>query len=97
MPFFQYPSGFGFSFRGKRKGVREKLTVFHIPLLGAVVTEKRTNSPAICELSVTTFCLWPITHGEHRIQLMEAFLVFALFLVVYFLVLPRIPWIARFT
>jgi len=27
----------------------------------------------------------------------EAFLLLGLFLVVYFLVLPRIPWLARFT
>lgn len=30
-------------------------------------------------------------------QFMEAFLILGLFLVVYFLLLPRIPWLSRFT
>ena len=44
-----------------------------------------------------TFCLWAILCGLLTMEGMEVFLIFGLFLVVYFLVLPRIPWLSRFT
>ena len=44
-----------------------------------------------------TFCLWAILCRLLTMETMEAFLILALFLVVYFLVLPRIPWLSRFT
>ena len=44
-----------------------------------------------------TFCLWAILCWLLTMEGMEVFLILGLFLVVYFLVLPRIPWLSRFT
>ncbi len=46
--------------------------------------------------SGATFCLWANPCCVLRMESMEAFLILGLFLVVYFLVLPRIPWLSRF-
>jgi hypothetical protein len=52
--------------------------------------------------SSTAYCLSPVPYslfpkqGAYNLT-MESFLIFVLFLVVWFLVLPRIPGISRFT